>query len=353
MGETWFWIVTSVVAAYVVLDGFDLGAGVLHPFLGRSERDRRDLLAAIGPVWDGNEVFLIAAGATLFLSFPPLYASAFSGFYLPLMIVLWLLIGRAIAIEFRNHVEAALWRDFWDRIFFVSSLLLVAAFGAALGNVVRGVSLDRDGRFFAPLWTDFTTTGRVGLLDWYTTLVACLAVAALALHGAVWLAVKTRASLRERCLRAARLAWWPTLALTVGVTIATFRVQPQVPRQLREAPWGAVFPVLALGGLLGVRVLVDRGRDALAFAASSTFVAGMIGSAAFGIHPYVLPSNEDPSLGLTIERTAGDPQGLATALGWWIPGMLLSAGWVAFVYRRFRGRVGGEPAGEPPREAVP
>ena len=155
MATVWFVLVAIMLAGYVVLDGFDLGAGALHLFAARTDDERRALLAAIGPVWDGNEVWLLAAGGTLFFAFPLLYASSFSGFYLPLNIVLWLLLCRAIGIEFRAHVDSALWRDFFDSVFALASLLLIIFFGAALGNVMRGVPLGTDHYFFAPLWTDF------------------------------------------------------------------------------------------------------------------------------------------------------------------------------------------------------
>jgi cytochrome d ubiquinol oxidase subunit II len=343
MGGTWFWLLAAVVAVYVVLDGFDLGAGALHTVLARTERERREMFAAIGPVWDGNEVFLIAAGASLFLAFPVVYASVFSGLYLPLMIVLWLLVGRGVAVEVRGIVDHPVWQGFWDRIFQVSSLLLCVSFGAALGNLVRGVPLDEEGRFFAPLWTDFrSTTGAVGVFDWYTTLVALLALAALAMHGAVWTAGKVRGALRERSLRATRVAWWAVLALTAVVTVATFRVQPQVPRRLHGAPWGDVFPALAVLGLVGVRWFSDRGADRRAFLSSAVYLVAMVGAAAFGIYPYVLPSSESADRGLTVSDAAGGERGLALALAWWIPGMLLACAWVGYVYFRHRGRVAAE-----------
>ena len=159
METLWFCLIAAMLAAYVVFDGFDLGAGILHLALARTDDERRLVLRSIGPVWDGNEVWLIAAGASLLLAFPPLYASAFSGFYLPLMIVLWLLMLRGIAIELRNHIDSPVWRPLWDVTFGLSSLLLVLFFGVALGNVVRGVPLDPHGRFFVPLWTNLRPGG--------------------------------------------------------------------------------------------------------------------------------------------------------------------------------------------------
>src|SRR5271157_1056473 len=150
METIWFCLVAVMLATYVVLDGFDLGAGVAHLLIARTDAERRAVLRSIGPVWDGNEVWLLAAGGTLYFAFPGLYASSFSGFYLPLMIVLWLLILRGVAIEFRNHLDNAIWRPFFDVLFMGSSALLAIFYGAALGNVIRGVPLDRSGEFFLP-----------------------------------------------------------------------------------------------------------------------------------------------------------------------------------------------------------
>src|SRR5437588_7133684 len=144
MATLWFCIVAVMLAAYVVLDGFDIGAGIIHLFAARSDDDRRKVLRSIGPVWDGNEVWLLAAGGALYFAFPQLYASSFSGFYPPLMIVLWLLMLRAIGIEFRVHIANPVWRNFFDAIFFLASALLAIFFGAALGNVIRGVPLGPD-----------------------------------------------------------------------------------------------------------------------------------------------------------------------------------------------------------------
>src|SRR6266581_2418277 len=161
METTWFCLVAVMIAIYVVLDGFDFGAGIVHLFVARSEGERRRVLSSIGPVWDGNEVWLLAGGGTLYFAFPSLYSSSFSGFYLPLMIVLWLLILRGISIEFRNHLTSLVWQPFWDVVFAGASALLAIFFGAALGNVVRGVPLDASGDFFLPLWTNFRLGGEI------------------------------------------------------------------------------------------------------------------------------------------------------------------------------------------------
>src|SRR5260221_14339917 len=203
MGTIWFWLVAIMITTYVLLDGFDLGAGAIHLFVAKTDDERRQVLASIGPVWDGNEVWLIAAGGTMYFAFPVLYASGFSGFYLPLMIVLWLLILRGASIEFRNHIKSAVWDPLWDFVFCASSLLLAVFFGAGLGNVVRGVPLDASGYFFEPLWTNFRLGEETGILDWYTILVGVLALLALAMHGALWVQMKTTDAVNQPCAKVA------------------------------------------------------------------------------------------------------------------------------------------------------
>jgi cytochrome d ubiquinol oxidase subunit II len=339
METLWFCLVAIMIAGYVVLDGFDLGAGIVHFSIGRTESQRRRLLKAIGPVWDGNEVWLIAGGGTLYFAFPGLYASSFSGFYLPLMIVLWLLILRGISIEFRNHLDNPIWRPFFDFVFTGASSLLAVFYGAALGNVIRGVPLDRSGGFFLPLWTDFRVGSDAGILDWYTILVGILAFFTLTQHGALWLALKTEDILELRARRVAAIAWYAVTGLTLVATGATLRIQPQVSHNLVNHPWGFVFPALAVSGLLCTAFFATRLDHLKAFLGSCAYIVGMLTSAAFGIFPYVLPSNTDPALALTITNSAAAQYGLKIALVWWIPGMLLVAAYSTFIYRHFAGKV--------------
>ena len=336
METIWFCVVAVMVALYVVLDGFDLGAGILHPFLAKTDAERRAVLASIGPVWDGNEVWLLAGGGTLYFAFPALYAAGFSGFYLPLMVVLWLLILRGISIEFRNHIESPVWHPFWDAVFCGASTLLAIFFGAALGNVVRGVPLDRSGYFFLPLWTDFSTGRDVGILDWYTVLIAVAAFFALAGHGALWIAYKTQGALEMRAKRAASRLWWGVLATVLVITIVSFRVQPHLQESFRSRPWGYVFPLLAIVGLSMMRIF----SGLHAFLGSSVFLTGMLTSVVFGVYPLVLPSNGDPALSLTIYNAAAAPYGLSVGLIWFIPGIALAISYFIYTYRSFAGKVG-------------
>ena len=343
METLWFCLVAFMIVGYVVLDGFDLGVGMMHLFVARTDSERCQVLQSIGPVWDGNEVWLIAGGGTLYFAFPGLYASSFSGFYLPLMIVLWLLILRGCSIEFRNHVRHPVWTPFWDLVFAVASTLLAVFFGAALGNVVRGVPLDGNGDFFLPLWTNFQPGPEPGILDWYTIATGILAAVALALHGALWVAYKTTGEVEPRSVVAARRTWWILLVLTGVVTAATWSVQPLVPSSFAARPWGWIFPAVAVAGLTGVWwFLRDASRLRDAFLASCVFIVGMLGSVAFSLFPYVLPSVSGAHPGLTVSNTAAGSYGLAIGLVWWIPGMLLASGYAFLLYRRFGGKVPGD-----------
>jgi cytochrome d ubiquinol oxidase subunit II len=343
--HVWYWLLAAMLVMYVVLDGFDLGAGVTSLLAARGDRERRLVLRSIGPVWDGNEVWLLAAGGVMVLAFPGLYAAAFSGFYLPLVLVLWLLVLRGISIELRNHVDSHVWKSAWDVVFGGASLLLCVVLGAALGNVVRGVPIEGDGRFFVPLWTDFGVTGYTGVLDPYTILVGLFALAALTVHGALWVAHKTEGDLQARARRLAGIGWWVSGALALAATAATFQVQPLVARHLGERPFFWLFPAAAAGALAAIRVCLGRGLDGRAFLASAAFLACMLGTAVSGLWPTILPSTLDPARALTIEGTAGPERGLTMALAWWIPGILLVAGYFVYAYRRFAGKVSAEGEG--------
>jgi cytochrome d ubiquinol oxidase subunit II len=351
MATVWFGLVVFMFVAYAVLDGFDLGVGAAHLFLARDEGERRTLLSTIGPVWDGNEVWLIGGGATLLLAFPALYAASFSGFFLPLMIVLWLLMGRGIALEFRNHLDHPVWRPFWDVIFSLSSALLAVAFGVLLGNVVRGVPLDASGQFFVPLWTGLGLTPPNGFIDWYTLLAGLLSLAALTLHGSLWAALKTRGDLADRARRFGKRAWAVTALLAVAATVATLSVQRLIAARLSAHPEGLLFPALALAGLVLARWQTGEGADVRAFLSSCLFLAALLATTAFALFPYVLLSSADPARSLTAYAAASADDGLRVALWWWLPGMLLVAGYFAFLYRNFAGRVGTE-EGDPARRGA-
>jgi cytochrome d ubiquinol oxidase subunit II len=339
MAILWFCLTAIVIAGYVLLDGFDLGAGIVQLFVARSERETGQVIGSIGPVWDGNEVWLLAAGGTIFFAFPLLYASAFSGFYLSLMIVLWLLILRGIAIEFRSHIDSDLWRSFWGTVFGYSSAGLALLFGVALGNVVRGVPLDRTGYFFLPLWTNLSPTGQVGIIDWYTLLVGVASFLALAVHGSLWVALKTEGRLQEQARAFGTKCWAAAVVVMMVMSIASFAIQPNLMKQFQRYPWGAIFPALAVAGLVAARALTARRRDIPAFLASCLWLVGLLTSAAFGVFPNVLSSNTDPASSLTVYNASAAQHGLIVGLWWFIPGMVLALTYNILVYRHFAGKV--------------
>lgn len=339
MPTLWFILVAFMLTMYVLLDGFDLGAGIIHLVAARTDTERRFILRAIGPVWDGNEVWLIAAGGTLFFSFPLLYASSFSGFYLPLIIVLWLLMGRGVAIELRSRIKNRVWASFWDGVFFIGSSLLAIFYGAALGNVIRGVSLNAQGYFFEALWTDFNPfSANPGILDWYTILTGVLAFTALMTHGANYIAVKTEGALNMRARRISRIGWLFTLPLAILASIATFFIQPQVYTSFTQRPWGIVFPLIAFAGLLGSGYFNLRRRDMPALLSSGTFILGMLSSAAFSLYPLMLPA-ANHSNSLTINNASASQYGLVVGLIWWCLGIILAAIYFIMTYRRFWGKI--------------
>jgi cytochrome d ubiquinol oxidase subunit II len=336
---TWFLVVAAMLTAYVVLDGFDLGVGILHLALARTEEERLLLIRTIGPVWDGNEVWLVAGGGTLYFAFPLLYASAFSGFYLPLMIVLWLLILRGIGIEMRMHLDTPVWRGVFNGAFGISSLLLAVFYGAALGNVIRGVPLQEDGYFFLPLWTDWNVGPRPGVLDWYTVLSGVLAAVALAVHGANYAALKTAGDLNRRArLASARL--WPALALLTAASLAaTLLIRPGLLVNYRSAPLLYAMPALVAAALAGVWRFGRNGDERGAFACSCAYLALMMAGAAAAVYPNLLLSTTDPRLNITVFNAHSSGYTLTVGLIWWSLGIVLAAGYFVFVYRMFRGKI--------------
>ncbi|PYX30691.1 MAG: cytochrome d ubiquinol oxidase subunit II [Acidobacteria bacterium] len=338
MASLWFWIVAAMITAYVVLDGFDLDAGAIYLAVAKTDEERRRVLGSIGPVWDGNEVWLIAAAGTLYFAFPQLYASSFSGFYLPLMVVLWLLILRGIGIEFRTHVHNPVWQNFFDAVFSASSILLAVFFGAALGNVVRGVPLDSTGYFFEPLWTSFQLSAQPGILDWYTVMIGGISLVTLTAHGALYVALKTDEDLSRRARGVALLCWPVQFFLTCISLVATYFIRPDVMGNYERHTIGLLIPILVFGSL-GVMLWANpKGKEKLAFMASSFYITGMLIGAAFALYPVVLPAR-NPQYSLTIYNTAAGIHGLRAGLVWWSFAAVLAVAYFVFIYRMFRGKV--------------
>jgi cytochrome d ubiquinol oxidase subunit II len=346
MVELWFWIVAVMLTLYVVLDGFDLGAGILHLAVARTDAERRQVLAAIGPYWDGNEVWLLATGGGLFVAFPAVLAAGLSGFYFAIFLVLWCLILRGAAIEFRSHVASPLWRAFWDLVWSGASGLLAVFFGAALGNLLRGLPLSRDGWFGLALFTHFGTRPPVGILDFYTVLVGLFALAALALHGAAYLVWRTDGPVQARSR-----AWARGLAIAVPVawplvTWATVTVYPELFAAWVGRPLGWLGFLLAVAGMASFWLGRSRGRDLLAFLGTSAFIGGLLVATAASMFPVMLRAIPDPSLSITAHAAANDEAGLRTALGWWVLGFPLAIGYLALLFRLHRGKAVAAKDGE-------
>ncbi|MBN2575926.1 MAG: cytochrome d ubiquinol oxidase subunit II [Deltaproteobacteria bacterium] len=339
METLWFWLVSVMLAIYAVMDGFDFGAGILHPFVARTDAERRQVLGAIGPWWDGNEVWLLAAGGSLFLAFPKVLAAGFSGFYLALFMVIWTLIMRGVSIEFRSHLPDGMWRSFWDRAFNVASLLLPVLLGAALGNVLRGVPVDDTGYFNIPLFTDFGTGNPVGILDWYTVLVALFVLVTIANHGALFLAWKTDGPVHERARRFA----WPLSLLTAVLgglaTLITATVNPDIYANLPHAPLAWLGMLMFLTGLALVFWGLFHNQDRLAFVGSAAFILGLLAASAACLFPVMLKSTLDPAWSLTAHNAAVSPHGLRTGLKWWAFGFPIAVAYFVMLFRLHRGKV--------------
>jgi cytochrome bd ubiquinol oxidase subunit II len=342
MGFVWFWIVAVMIAAYVVLDGFDLGVGILSAFLARTEEDRRTMIRSIGPVWDGNEVWLLAGGGTLYFAFPLLYASSFSGFYLPLMIVLWLLIARGASIELRMHIDHPVWRSFFDGLFFVASALLAIFFGAALANVIRGVPLGADGYFFLPLWTNWRTGAQPGILDWYTVIGGVVALVALAVHGVLWLVIKAPSELELRARRAATALWIVLLLVTLVSLPATIAVRPSALDNYKAHPVLFAIPLLVVATMIGMLSYTRQRKPHAAFLSSCLYLVFMLVGTAVGLYPTLLPSSSNPALSITIARALTGSHSLHVGLVWWSVGLVLALTYIVTAYSLFRGKVSAE-----------
>jgi cytochrome d ubiquinol oxidase subunit II len=339
MTRAWYVLLALMFAAFAVGEGWDFGTGALHLLVARSPAERRQVVRAVAPLWSWNEVWLIAAGGVLFLAFPKVFATALSGYYLAVFLLLWCMVLRGIALEVVGHLADPMWQAFWDAVFAGSSALLALLFGAAFGNVLRGVPIGDDGRMFLPLFTDFGMRGRVGILDWYTLSVALFTLVLLAAHGATGLARRTSGPLELRSQRFARWLWPAVVILLPVVSVETGLVRPGFFASIAERPaaWLAVLALAA--GLFSVLLGMLRGRQSLAFAGSCLVVAGLVGGAAASMYPEMLHSTLDPANSITAANGAADEHGLRMALVWWPIALVLSLGYAGYVARRTGGKV--------------
>jgi len=327
LNTIWFLLVGVLIAGYAILDGFDLGAGVLHLFT-RDERERRVIMNAIGPVWDGNEVWLLTGGGALFAAFPPVYASVFSGFYLAFMLLLVALIFRAISFEFRSKVDSAAWRRCWDVAFGVGSALPALLFGVAVGNVLRGLDIDATG----------VRTTLPGLLNPFALLIGLLGMAMFVLHGATYLGLKTEGALQDRMRRVASASWVAFIALYAVSTAASYAVSPYLFEHWFESPWTWLFFALLLGSCIVGPAAIRASRYGRGLVASAVATVSIIALAAEGLYPRLVPSRPDLANSLTIYNAASTPRTLTTMLIIALVGMPLVLLYTILIYRAFRGK---------------
>lgn len=330
----WFIIIALFLAIFFILDGYDFGTGIIHLFFAKTDKDKKIISKAAGLFWDSNEVWLVAAGGLLFMAFPTLYASAFSGFYLPLIIVLWLIIFRAIGLELRSQIDHPIWRTIWDKAFGVSSLLLALFFGVALGNVARGVNLGgvENGvsayeahYFFLPLWdSSFSpSTTHPGVIDWFTIVIGIIAVVTLAIHGANWIILKTNASINNK-LKLVIFNLNIALAVLTVFSVSIWHIiEPHPLANYLEYPAFLIFPMIYFIGLIGTFFIKKFKKEVYGFACSSLMIVGGITSTLATMFPVLLPSTNDTNPGLTIYNTATSQYGMSVAISWMIVGIVL------------------------------
>jgi cytochrome d ubiquinol oxidase subunit II len=330
LNELWFGLFVLIIAGYLILDGFDLGVGMLHPLAGRTDLERRITLNSIGPVWDGNEVWLVVGGGVLFAAFPIVYAALFSGFYGALMLVLLFLILRTVAIEFRSKREGSRWRTWWDWTFSVSSYALALLLGVALGNVVAGVPSNSSG--------DIDTT-IPDMLTFFPVLMGLTAVAMLMLHGGLYLGVKTEGEIYDRVHRSAPRIAAAFVVLAVGVVITMLVNDYAVVGPYKDSPWLAIFPLGAAAAFGSIWLYRAKGRDVAAFFSSCVMLALLLISAGVGMYPNLLVSTIDPSNNMTVTNAASATETLQVMLVVAIIGLPFVLLYTAGVQYLFRGKV--------------
>jgi len=332
----WYLLIGVLLTGYAILDGFDLGVGVLSPFVARGDRERRLLLNAIGPFWDGNEVWLLTGGGALFAAFPHVYATVFSGFYLALMLVLFALIVRAVSFEFRSKVESEGWRRAWDWVFFIGSLLPALLTGVAVGNVMRGVPLDAQMEFTGNFLT---------LLNPFSLLVGLTGLAMFITHGAIYLMVKTNGAVAERAKRRA-VSGWTVLVILAGLTTGVAAVD--VPARFdnySRTPIAWAVPILAAIFLAVTRISLRRGEAGRAFLFSALSIAGLMGIFGLANYPYLLPARNAVEYGLTIYNASASQKTLTVMSVIALVGMPLVIAYTAYIYYIFRGKARVEEGG--------
>jgi cytochrome d ubiquinol oxidase subunit II len=329
LGDIWFGLFVLIIAGYLILDGFDMGVGILHPWVAKTDDERRITLNSIGPVWDGNEVWIVLGGGVLFAVFSPVYASLFSGFYLAFVLVLLVMILRTVSIEFRSKRPSHRWRQVWDWIFSISSVGLALLLGVAFGNVIAGVDLDQDGEINESL---------IDLLNPYALLVGVTAVSMFTMHGALFLNLKTEGELEQRVRRAIPLLMVMFFVLTTVTVISTAEWEDEVSDRYFDDIWPVIVPAAALLALGVVWYMLRTSKDLWAFAASGAMIALLLISGAVGMFPNLLISSLNQDYNLTVDNSAGADNTLTVCLVVALIGIPLVLIYTAGIYYFFRGK---------------
>jgi len=292
----WFALWGLLWAVYFMLDGFDLGVGILAPFIGKSDMEKRILINTVGPVWDGNEVWLLAAGGVTFAAFPTTYAYMFSYLYAPLLIILFALIGRGVSFEFRGKVDADSWRKTWDTVLFLGSLIPALLFGVAFGNIFQGLPMDAGG-YHGSLLT---------LLNPYGLLAGALFLLLFLEHGAIWISVKTEGEIKARARDLAGRLWWPLLLAAAGFLALTAFATGLYANYISSPAWFVV-PAFAVLALLGIKLLLSGGKPVAAFFSSCVTIVLVTFTGIIGLFPSLIPSSLDPGYSLTAFNSSASP----------------------------------------------
>ncbi|UCE61283.1 MAG: cytochrome d ubiquinol oxidase subunit II [Phycisphaerales bacterium] len=329
LNTTWFLLIWVLLTGYAILDGFDLGVGVLHLF-ARDERERRIHTGAIGPFWDGNEVWLLTGAGALFAAFPVVYATVFSSFYLALMLLLFALICRAVSLEFRSQVDSPGWRRAWDWAFGLGSLIPAILFGVAIGNILRGIPIEADGR---------ANVSFASLLNPYALLIGVLSLAMFTMHGAAFLAIKSEGDLQRRAARWVFGAWVVFVILYLSTFAATFYAAPFLFEGAFSRALFWVFLVILLLAAVYTFVANRAGKYLRSFLASSVSIASVMGLTAVCLFPRVVPSSLDLAHSLTVYNASSTPRTLTVMLIIALVGMPIVIAYSAYIYRVFAGKV--------------
>jgi NADH dehydrogenase len=333
-----FAVVSFMLIGYVVLDGRNFGVGMLHWLVAKTPHERRQVIAAIGPLWSWHEVWLVGFGGTLIAMFPRLMASAFAGYYLALMLILWGLILRGISLEVAGQINDPLWQGFWDLVFVFANFLLAILFGTAAGNLERGVPIDSDGDFSMAFFTDFRTSGHVGLLDWYTVSVAIFVAVLLAAHGATYLTLKTEGIVHQRSATFTRRLWTSVVPLFVLISVESRIVRPDLFQQALYKPfcWIGLLVIIASAITLISGLLTHH--ETRAFVGSNGILIGVLATGAAALFPEMLHSTLAPENSLTAYTVAPNASAFRYATVWWPISFSLAILYYCFISRRYAGK---------------